>query len=56
MSSHGLSGVELTKRSLSARTSKQNGNCNATPYSLAKITFFNIGKIWFSQLLPLNTP
>jgi hypothetical protein len=31
MSSHGLSGVELTRRSLNARTSKQNGNCNARP-------------------------
>src|SRR5580658_2428268 len=28
-SSHGHSGVELTRRSLSARTSKQNDNCNA---------------------------
>jgi hypothetical protein len=29
MSSHGLAGEELTKRRLNARTSKQNGNCNA---------------------------
>ena len=29
MSSHGLAGEELTKRPLNARTSKQNGNCNA---------------------------
>src|SRR5271163_1872795 len=28
-SSHGHSGVELTRRSLSARTLKQNDNCNA---------------------------
>ena len=28
-SSHGHYGAELTKRSLSVRTSKQNGNCNA---------------------------
>jgi hypothetical protein len=27
-----------------------------TPYSLARMTFFKIGKIWLSQLLPLNTP
>src|SRR5260370_6953496 len=33
MSSHGRSGVELTKRPLSARTSEQKGNCNARPVS-----------------------
>ena len=30
VSSHGLAGEELTKRPLNARTSKQNGNCNAS--------------------------
>jgi len=29
-SSHGHSGAELTRRSLGVRTSKQNGNCNAS--------------------------
>jgi hypothetical protein len=32
MSSHGLSGVELTKRPLSALTSKQKCNCNTSTY------------------------
>jgi hypothetical protein len=26
------------------------------PQSLDRMTFFKMGKIWFSQLLPLNTP
>jgi hypothetical protein len=29
---------------------------NPRRQSLDKMTFFKIGKIWFSQLLPLNTP
>src|SRR5271165_3067690 len=35
-SSHGLSGAELTRRSLSAHTSRQNDNCNARsgPFAL----------------------
>jgi hypothetical protein len=36
MSSHGLAGEELTKRPLNARTSKQNGNCNARSRMLAQ--------------------
>jgi hypothetical protein len=35
-SSHGRSGAELTKPPLSARTSKQNGNCNARGFPRAR--------------------
>jgi hypothetical protein len=38
-----------------AATTHRNGHA-ARRQSLDRMTFFKIGKIWFSQLLPLNTP